>query len=70
MLIMILFKIIKIYRKRFFYYNKFLLERYLHNYRFKRIKNISRINDFYRDQLHFINFINEKDVLKKYFEFK
>lgn len=70
MLIMILIKIIKIYRKRFFYYNRFLLERYLHNYSFHKIKNINKINNFYRDRLHFINFTNEKKVLKKYFEFK
>ena len=70
MMILILIKLIKIYRKRFLYYNKFLLERYLHNYQFKKIKNINNINEFYRDTYHYLNFNNENIVLKKHFEFK
>ena len=64
MIIFILLKIIKIYKNKSFYYNRFLLERYLHNYSFSKIKNISNINCFYRDRFHFINFINEKIVIK------
>ena len=70
MLIMIFTKIIKIYRNRFFYYNRFLLERYLYNYSFYKIKNIDNMNEFYRDRLHFIGFTNERKALEKYFEFK
>lgn len=70
MLVLMLFKIIKIYSKRFFYYNKMLLERYLYNYNFSKIKNINNINDFYRDNLHYINFKDEKSFLIKYFKSK
>lgn len=70
MIVFIFIKIIKIYKERFFYYNRFLLERYLNNYSFNKIKNINNINDFYRDRLHFINFISEKTTLIKYFHSK
>ncbi len=69
-LILIIIKIIKLYQKRFFYYNRFLLERHLYNYSFQRIKNIQNINDFYRDSEHYVNFLNEKKALAKYFKSK
>ena len=68
MIIIIFYKLIETYRKRFFYYNRFLLERYLHEYHFKRIKNINNIKEFYRDRRHFINFQDEKNILRKYFK--
>ena len=67
MIIVLFIKLIKDYKNRFYYYNKFLLERYLNNYKFKRIKNISNINEFYKDKIHYVNFIKEKDYLAKYF---
>lgn len=70
MLIMIFLKLTKIYQKRYFYYNRFLLERYLHNYSFRKIKNINKMQEFYRDRLHFIEFSTEKKALEKYFGFK
>ena len=68
MIVFILFKLISIYKKRYIYYNKFLLERYLYNYNFNKIKNVSNIKRFYRDRRHYINFLDEKLVLKKYFK--
>ena len=52
-------------------YNKFLLERYLYNYKFKRLKIINNINNMYRERRHIIksnnSYITEKDYLKKMF---
>lgn len=49
-------------------YNKFLLERYLYYFNYKRLINISDINDLKKDKLHLINGIDEKKVLINYFE--
>jgi len=54
-----------------YYYNKFLLERYLYKYNFKDTKIITNINDFYRNKKHLIkdenNYYFEHDYLiKKY----
>ena len=70
MIILIITKLIKTYKNRFYYYHKLLLERYLYHYKFNKIKNIDNINSFYRDQYHYINFIKEKDYLKNYFKNK
>ena len=67
MIIVILTKLIKTFQNRFYYYNRFLLERYIYNYKFHRIKNINNVKKLYRDRLHFINFQEESKVLKKYF---
>ena len=67
MIIVLFIKLIRDYKNRFYYYNKFLLERYLNNYNFKKIKNINNINEFYKDKIHYVNFIKEKDYLAKYF---
>ena len=60
MIVLITSKLIKTYHNRFFYYQKFLLERLLHQYRFTRIKYINNINSFYRDKFHYINNTCEK----------
>ena len=70
MLIMIFIQVNKIYNKRFFYYNKLLLERLLYNYSFNRIKSITNSNSFYRDCYHYVNFNSEKAFLIKYFKYK
>ena len=51
-------------------YNKFLLERYLNNYNFKKIKIIKNINKFRRDYSHIINNQFEKDYLNKLYNNK
>lgn len=56
------------------YYNKFLLERYLNNYDFKRRKKIDSINNLYRDCSHIIKkdsrYYTEKDFLREKFNSK
>lgn len=67
MVVVMLYKLINTYQKRYYYYNRFLLERYLYNYSFNKIKNINDIKKFYRDREHFVNFKPEKQVLSNYF---
>ena len=54
-----------------YYFNKFLLERYLNNYYFKKYKKVKDINNMYRDHIHFFlinkRIIKEKEYLHKYF---
>lgn len=67
----LLFKIFDEYFKRKYYFNKFLLERYLSSYRFKRIKYISSVDSMYRDRTHFFlgdRIYTEKEMLKEYFK--
>ena len=70
MIILMFTKLLKTYKNRFYYYNKLLLERYLYNYKFYKIKNINNINLFYRDRKHYINFIDESKYLENYFKDK
>ena len=70
-LLLLLKGIIKEFRNIDFTYNKFLLERYTHNFKFKKRKIIKCINKMYRDCLHLImednNLITEKEALQKRF---
>lgn len=56
-------------RKRNYYFNKFILERYMKNYNFKKLKNITSIKKMMRDKRHIIKsnntYYTEKDYLKK-----
>ena len=51
-----------------YYYNKFLLERYLKKYTFKKTKIINNVNELYRSCNHLIKYNNryfyEKDILE------
>ena len=67
MIVVLFIKLIKVYHNRYYYYNRFLLERYINKYHFNKIKNINSIKKLYRDRKHYINFINEDKVLKNYF---
>lgn len=49
-------------------YNKFLLERYLNEYNFKKIRITNNINLFKRDYAHIINNEFEKNFLSKIFD--
>lgn len=49
-------------------YNKYLLERYLNNYKFKNTKIINNINNLYRDNNHIINKDNNYYLEKEYLE--
>lgn len=70
-IIMVICKVIMESRKERYYFNKFILERYLHRYSFRRIKVISNINDMYKDCRHVIwnNYKNysEREAISKYF---
>jgi hypothetical protein len=74
MIILLFVKLFKESSKIKNLYNKFLLERYLHNYKFKDTMIINNINDFYRNKSHIIkekdHYWREKDFLtKKYQKF-
>ncbi len=47
---------------------KFILERYLNNYNFKKIKCIKKLNQLKRDYYHIIDNIDEKKYLNKLFD--
>jgi len=63
--------IIKEYRNISNIYNKFLLERYLYNIHFKKIKIIKNIDNMYREYRHLIKdkrLYTEKEALMKRFQ--
>lgn len=70
--VFLLLKVIKEYKNLDFLYQKFLLERYLHNYHFPDTKIINNINNFYRNKAHILNINNsycwEKDFLHKIYK--
>ncbi len=68
MLGIIFIKLITFFKNRYYYYQRFLLERYLHEYSFTRVKIINNIKNFYRDRKHYIFYLEEKKYLKKYFK--
>lgn len=53
-------------------YNKFILERYLNNYHFKKSKIINNINHFYKNNRHIVKvdgkYYLEKDYLSKKYQ--
>ena len=60
--------LLKEIKKADYYYQRFLLERYLNDYFFKRKKKIKSIKSIKRDTNHIIYNISEKEYLKQYFE--
>lgn len=69
--ILVICKLTHELKKERFYFNKFLLERYINNYNFPKIKVVREINSMSRDYKHVI-FKNgktksEKEVLSNYF---
>ena len=70
MIIFLIFKIINSIKNIKYCYNKFLLERYLYNFNFKKYQISKSIYDFYMERNHYIGFYNEKDYLEKYFKNK
>ena len=66
-LVMIFFLILLITKenkKINYYYHKFILERYLNNYKFKKSRIISNDNNFYRNKKHIIK-SNDKYYLER-----
>ena len=70
-IVLIICKLTEEFKKEKFYFNKFLLERYLNNYKFLKIKVINSICKVSRDYKHVIykngKTKTEKEELKKYF---
>jgi len=69
LILLLIFKVINCIKNIKYYYNKFLLERYLYNFNYNNIKIINNKKSFYREKKHYINFTMEKDYLKKVFNF-
>lgn len=67
MIITLFIKLIVSYRDIRYYYNRFLLERHLYDFKFKKREYINSLNKFYRDRVHVVNLEEEKKFLKKYF---
>ncbi len=72
--LIIIFLIYKIYlyiKDLKYLKNKFLLERYLNEYNFSKIKIINKINNMQKERKHYFkyknNLVTEKAVLKRYF---
>ena len=68
--IFLIFKIWNSLKNIKYSYNKFLLERYLYDFKFNKYKVSKDIYSFYMENNHFINFQNEKKYLKNYFQNK
>ncbi len=68
MFIIVLSKIIIEYRKKNFYFNRFLLERHLHNYNFPKIKIISNLKKMMRDKRHIIKINQQMYTEKEYLQ--
>ena len=66
-LIPLLINLIDLITNKNIVFTKFLLERYLYNFKFKKIKRIKNIKYIKRDYYHYINNLEEKKYLKEYF---
>lgn len=64
----------KLYKERKNIFNKFLLERYLNDFKFKKEKTIKNINNMKKDYRHILcvdnKYLTEKSFLKKMFDIK
>lgn len=58
--------------KHKYYFNKFLLERYLYNFNFKKIKNISKITQMKKQTKHIFKvgkmYYTEREIIRKIFD--
>jgi len=66
--IFLIFKIIKSIKNIKYCYHKFILERYLYDFKFNKHEISKNIYDFYMEKNHYINFQEEKKYLQKYFK--
>ena len=71
-IILLLYKVTLEYRKKNYYVEKFLLERYINNYNFRHIKGVKNIDQFMKGYRHYIKkdnyYYTEKDILSKKFK--
>ena len=61
MIIFLIYKITSEYKNRNYYFDKFILERYLYSYNFNKLQIVKSINDFRKGYKHIIN--NNEDIL-------
>lgn len=70
----LVFKVTSEWKNKKYLTDKFLLERYLHKYKFKKRKNVNSINEFMRNRNHLVKigdrYYTERDVLNKKFNNK
>ena len=73
-LIFLLLEVNKLYKERKQIFNKFLLERHLNDFKFKKKKTINNIDKMKKDYRHLFyidgNYLTEKYFLKKMFDIK
>ena len=67
-IMLLIFKIVKSIKNIKYCYNKFILERYLYNFKFNKFDVSKDIYKFYKERNHYIDFQSEYDYLKKYFK--
>lgn len=69
-----LIKLIESLKQKSAIFNRFLLERYMKNYNFKKRKIIKSVDDMKRDYKHLFkignSYVSEREKLKKRFDFK
>ena len=72
-LFFLLTKVYYEFKNRKFYYNKFLLERYLYDLKFKGIKIVDTIDKLFKGKSHIIKsnkwYKTEKETLRVHFKF-
>lgn len=66
--ISLIIKVFDFYKMREYLFNNFVMERYLYDFNFRFIKYIDNINKLYKNRYHFINGIDEKEYIKKYYK--
>ena len=73
-MLFIFFRLFKESRRHKYYFEKFLLERYLYKFAFFKVKIIRDENKMYRDYRHLFKngkyYLTEEEYLKKRFDFK
>lgn len=66
--------IYKFYKELSYIYNRFLLERYLYNYNYKKYKVINNKEKMYKNKMHYFRInsqkIGEKEYLRSFFQKK
>jgi len=71
MFMLLLYKLLESYKERMFCFNKFVLERYINNYNFKKIKVVKKVDKMSRDYKHVFDndghYKSEKEELRKYY---
>ena len=74
MFLIVMTKVIEEFKKRNYYFNKFILERYMHNYSFVKLKIISSLKKMMRDKRHIIKinniYMTEKEYLNRIYRRK